>query len=137
MKKIMTAIYLIFSSFLLLSSCKKDATIKPISIVGKWTLTESGSDNNQNGILDAGETSVISGYVETLDLKADRSVEIIYKSVNTTDTLSGTYVYENNTLRVSAIGLADEVNDVLSLTTDKLIIRSNSSSPSSFGVLKR
>lgn len=138
MKKTMTTICLIFSSFLLLPSCKKEApATEVVSIVGKWTLTETGSDDNQNGRLDAGETSAISGYVETFDFKADKSFEMIYKSDNSTDTLRGTYTYENNTLIISAIGRSEEVYVVLSLAKDSLIIRSNSGSPSSFGVLKR
>ena len=137
MKKIVTALSLIFSSFLLLSSCKKDTPAKEaVTIVGKWTLTETGTDLNQNGRLDASETSAISGYIETIDFKADKSVEIVYKNDNYIDTDKGTYSYENNRLSIIFNGGTDEA-DVLSLTKDILTLRFNADSPATFFVYKK
>ena len=135
MKKTITAVYLIFSSFLLLSSCKKDTPSKEaVTIVGKWTMTEQGKDRNQNGKPDSGEMEAIAWGRETIDFKANKTVEFIHSGIGSAATGTTTYTYDNEKLVLTRNGITETV-DILSLTKDNLTLRFNSGSY--FGVYKR
>ena len=70
MKKTFSAVAI--ATILFASSCKKDDK-DDVSIVGKWTISEIGADNNDNNKVDAGETAPASaiGLTGFLDLKSN------------------------------------------------------------------
>lgn len=105
------------------TSCKKDDEAN-VSIVGKWTLSEVGTDANNDNKPD-GETGPVSAdlYSGSLDVKSDNTFTLSQTwRGGQTETVSGTYTYSNNTLTTIAGGKTDLVT-VNTLTSNKLITR--------------
>lgn len=110
------------------SACKKDETTvdgsASTSIVGKWNLSELGTDANKNNVLDAGETTSVtgagvSGYT---DLKSDKTFSSSLTIGTVVFTASGTYTYANNSI-TTVSSSETKSRTVNTLTTNKLVVK--------------
>ena len=105
------------------TSCKKDED-EAVTIIGKWTLSEMGTDSNNNNKVDAGETAAAStvGLSGFLDFKSNNTFSASFSIGGMTETAAGTYTYANNSLTTVESG-DTEVMTINSLTSNKLIIK--------------
>jgi hypothetical protein len=118
-------------SILVLFSCKKSDTNTPTAtIVGTWTLSELGTDNNNNNVLDAGETAPASGagITGTVTFNSNNTYTETVVVSGSTSTVNGTYTYAGNVLTATPSGGSAIVSTVVTLTATKLVNKENSNS---------
>jgi hypothetical protein len=107
-----------------LTSCKKESN-NSASIVGNWTLSEIGTDTNNNNSIDPGETSPVAsvGISGSLALKSDNSYTLVSTYSFDSQTEKGTYVYANGSLTSTPTGGSPETVLVNSLTSSRLVLK--------------
>ncbi|HEX8377516.1 MAG TPA: lipocalin family protein [Pedobacter sp.] len=109
------------------TSCKKDEE-KNITIVGKWTLSEQGWDNNHNNKIDPGETYTsttgLGAFIGFMYLETDNTYSTSHSWAGRPEFSStGTYTYATNVLTMVDDSGTNSLT-VMSLSSNKLIVRS-------------
>jgi hypothetical protein len=124
-------------SVLLFSCGKKDKV--SAGIVGTWTLSEYGADNNNNNIAEANELESVSsvGVSGTVTFNSNNTFTAVTNFGGASQTETGTYTYSNNTLTTTTNGGSPDVLIVNTLTNNKLIIKDDSSTPADWTVLTK
>jgi len=122
------------ASILTLNACKKSDSPQQetvsASVVGNWTLSELGSDSNNNNTVDAGETSSATAYQGVLNLKADKTFMASLNLGGTISTQAGTYTYANNVITTIPTSGDSKNGTVTVLTANKLVVKRTISSSS-------
>ncbi len=127
MKNALTLL-MITSLVLTASSCKKNNDLNTREmLIGTWTLSEIGSDNNNNNEIDTGETfpSVTSDTRDTMTLRNDNTYTDIYNSggINGIHRNElGTWTYGNNRINLITPSKSDYM-PVHSVTSNKLVVK--------------
>ena len=121
MKKILTVLAVVV---LLTNACKKDGgeSEAEISIVGTWTLSEGGTDANNNNVVDAGETSSAAALASTIQFKSDNTYTATITLGSTPIVASGTYTVAGGTISTVSEGNT-KTGTVHTLTKNKLILK--------------
>lgn len=141
MKHICLKIFFILAGLsLVIASCSKsDSKESQTSIVATWTFAEFGEDDNENDVIDAGETVTVEavGAHGTLALKSDHTYSDEFFDGANPYTENGTYTYENNVITTTTGGGTPNTYKVFSLTNNKMVIKQTTSSPGNWIILTK
>jgi hypothetical protein len=121
---------------LIVMSCSKanDSSNNNGTIVGAWSLSEFGIDNNSNDIIDAGETKTAAqiGAYGSLTLNSNNTYStMIFDGANPYSE-SGTYDFLNGVIRTTTGRGTFNDYKVLTLTNNRLVIKQTTSSPANW-----
>lgn len=143
MKKVLTlSVACLASLALFTTSCKKsdDTKSRKDLLVGSWSYTQTGDDNNNNGVLDDNEKQAVTGTdTSTTVFNSNGSGYITgnLSGSNITIPLQWNLQNNDNYLRLiySFLGTTDtSVVEIKTLDASNLVIRDTSTSPANFSV---
>jgi hypothetical protein len=140
MHRINFKVYFIgFCFSLYLASCSKsNDTDTNTSIVGNWNYAEVGMDDNNNNVLDAGETTPVGqfGAYGSAIFTATTYSFTYFDGANPYDE-TGTYTYTNGTLVTTTAGGTSNTYNVNTLTNNRLVVREAFSHPAFWTVMTK
>jgi len=136
MKKVTVAIAVAAMAVLSFSSCKKDddnngPTGRAAQVVGTWTPTFEGLDDNQNGIWEASEKTPAT-LAGTLKFESNGTGSVTLQGVPF-GTLTWSLMNNDNDLRViqtlTGFGTDTTYFNIVSLTANEAIVRDTTVTP--------
>lgn len=131
--------FMAFCFSLFFAYCSKsNDTNTNASIVGNWNYAEVGMDDNNNNVLDAGETTPVGqiGAYGTANFTAGTYTFTYFDGANPYHE-TGTYTFTNGTLITTTNGGTPNTYNVNTLTNNRLVLRDAFSSPANWTIMTR